>query len=106
MEGLAEHLRRALEKMQADLLQAAKNRMAQDTREASSLAELTDIIGSQRGFVWAGWDGTVESEAKVKEATKATIRNIPLEGSEPTEGLKDIVSGAPAKHRVLFARAY
>lgn len=106
MEGLAEHLRRALEKMQADLLQTAKDRMVCDTREASSLAELTDIIANQRGFVWAGWDGTRESEAKVKEVTKATIRNIPLEGGEVTPGLKDIVSGVPAQHRVLIARAY
>ena len=76
------------------------------TVEAASLDELAEIIATKRGYVWAGWDGTAESEAKVKEQTKATIRNLPFAGGEPTEGLKDIVSGQPAKHRVLYARAY
>jgi len=104
--GLAGYLAEALATLQGDLLARAKKHMADNTREASSLDELAGIIADKRGLVWAGWDGTPESEARVKDLTKATIRNIPLDGGEPTEGLKDIVSGAPARHRVLFARAY
>ncbi len=97
---------RALEVFQADLLARAKQRVSDLTSEASTLDELAAILSEKRGFVWAGWDGSPDTEGKVKELTKATIRNIPFEGSEPTEGLKDLVSGQPAKHRVLFARAY
>jgi prolyl-tRNA synthetase len=104
--AMVDEVKAALERLQSDLLEKAKQRMADNTREARSLDELTEIISGPRGFVWAGWDGTRESEARVKELTKATIRNIPLEGSEPAPGMKDVVSGAPARHRVLFARAY
>ncbi|HPS02321.1 MAG TPA: proline--tRNA ligase [Candidatus Sumerlaeota bacterium] len=97
---------RALDVFHADLLARAKQRVSDLTSEAATLDELSAILSEKRGFVWAGWDGSSETEEKVKEATKATIRNIPLEGSEPTAGLKDLVSGQPAKYRVLFARAY
>lgn len=103
---LAQRLPEMLNAFQAELLVRAEERQVRDTREASSLEELAAIIKDTRGFVWAGWDGTAETEKKVKEDTKATIRNIPLEGGEPTEGMVDIVSGKPAKHRVLYARAY
>ena len=103
---LAKALPAMLERFQADLFERARADMEENTRETSTLDELAEIISTQRGFVWAGWDGSPETEAEVKEKTKATIRNIPLEGGEPTQGLKDLVSGKPAKHRALFARAY
>ncbi|MBN1867261.1 proline--tRNA ligase [Candidatus Sumerlaeota bacterium] len=103
---LVARLREMLATFHGDLLGRARARIASQTREASTFDELADIVETHRGFVWAGWDGTAETEAAVKERTKATIRNIPFEGSEPTEGMKDVVSGQPAKHRVLFARAY
>lgn len=103
---LCDKVQEGLKRFQADLLKRAQDRQETSTREASSLDELTAILEKERGFVWAGWDGSAESEKAVKEATKATIRNIPIHGGEPTEGLKDIVNGKPAKHRVLFARAY
>ncbi|MEM8970396.1 MAG: proline--tRNA ligase, partial [Bacteroidota bacterium] len=56
------------------------------------------------GFVYAHWDGTDETEAKIKEETKATIRCIPL-SAEEEEG-KCIYSGKPSNKRVLFAKAY
>lgn len=99
-------LRAQLNQLQADLLAAARKRQDEQTREAATLDELAEIIQKHRGYVWAGWDGSPETEAAVKEKTKATIRNIPLEGSEPAEGMLDLVSGKPARHRVLFARAY
>ena len=103
---LVERVGQSLEAMQADLLERARNFIADNTREAASIDELAEIIETTRGLVWAGWDGSAETEAAVKERTKATIRNIPLEGGEPTDGMTDVVSGKPAKHRVLFSRAY
>ena len=105
-EGLAAQVSEALVTLQSDMLKGAQQRLVENTREANSLDELVEIISTKRGFVAAGWDGTAESEAKVKDLTKATIRNIPLVGGEPVEGMKDLVSGEPAKYRVLFARAY
>ena len=105
-EELTAWLTAALERFQADLLERARNRMAEMTSQAVTFDELAEIIVTRRGFVWAGWDGSPETEARVKEETKATIRCIPFEGGEPTEGLTDVVSGQPAKHRVLYARAY
>ncbi|MFP4380107.1 MAG: proline--tRNA ligase [Candidatus Sumerlaeia bacterium] len=99
-------LTRMLEAFQSDLLERAKKRETKATRTASSFDELAEIIEKERGYVRAGWDGSAETEAAVKERTKATIRNIPLEGGEPEEGMVDLVSGKPAKHSVLFARAY
>ncbi len=56
------------------------------------------------GFVYAHWDGTAETENRIKEYTKATIRCIPLD--ENPEGLKCIFSNISAKHEVIFAKAY
>ena len=56
------------------------------------------------GFILAHWDGTSETEEKIKEETKATIRCIPFEG-DPTPG-KCMVTGKPSARRVIFARAY
>jgi prolyl-tRNA synthetase len=105
-DALATTVPEMLATFQNDMLERAKHMMADNTSEAATFDELAEIIATKRGFVWAGWDGSPETEAEVKEKTKATIRNIPLEGGEPTEGMTDIVSGKPAKHRVLYARAY
>ena len=66
--------------------------------------EFKKIIKNNGGFVSAHWDGTQESEEKIKKETKATIRCIPFEDS-PVKG-KCIISGKPSKQRVLFAKAY
>jgi len=65
---------------------------------------LKDILDNKGGFVKAYWDGTSESELKIKEETKATIRCIPLEGGQG-EGTC-IYSGKPATQIALFAKAY
>ena len=62
------------------------------------------LLDEKGGFVAAHWDGTPETEDKIKEQTKATIRCIPLNNKQE-EG-KCILSGKPSKERVLFARAY
>ncbi len=105
-DALGQRLPGMLVELQAGLLKANCERIAEQTQEANDFDTFKEIIKTTRGFVWAGWDGSPETEAKIKEETKATIRNIPFEGSEPTEGMVDIVSGKPAKYRVLFARAY
>jgi prolyl-tRNA synthetase len=94
-----------LVEIQSEMLESAKKRRDENTRETKDYGEFKEIIANQRGFVAAGWDGSAETEAKIKEDTKATIRCIPFEGSDP-DGLTDLVSGKPAKHKVLFARAY
>ena len=58
----------------------------------------------QPGFIWAHWDGTRETEDKIQEETKATIRVIPFDG--PKEAGQCMVTGAPSERRVVFARAY
>jgi len=65
---------------------------------------MKDIISTKGGFVKAYWDGTMETELKIKEETKATIRCIPLEDGEG-EGIC-IYSGKPATQKALFAKAY
>ena len=61
-------------------------------------------IISNGGFVRCGWDGSPETEAKIKQDTKATIRCIPFD--EDPEGLTCVLTGQKAKHEVIFAKAY
>jgi len=74
------------------------------TTEVSSFEEFKEVLANQGGFIKAFWDGTAETEEKIKAETKATIRCIPLE-----ESMKEgncVYTGAPAKHQVIFAKAY
>ncbi|HQL70978.1 MAG TPA: proline--tRNA ligase, partial [Bacteroidales bacterium] len=66
--------------------------------------EFKEIMDKNPGFVWAHWDGTTETELKIQEETKATLRCIPLE--YPDGPGKCMVTGKPSKGRVLFAKAY
>ncbi len=65
---------------------------------------IKQVLDEKGGFVLAHWDGTAETEDKIKNETKATIRCIPLDADE--EAGKCIYSGEPSARRVLFARAY
>jgi len=97
-----------IEGLLADIQQNIYNKAfqyrAENTRKADSYDELKQILDEKGGFVSAHWDGTPETEAKIKEETKATIRCIPLDA--PEEEGKCIVTGKPSNKRVLFARAY
>jgi len=73
------------------------------TRAVNSYDEFKTAI-EEGGFLLAHWDGTAETETRIKEETKATIRCIPLEG-DTTPGAC-MVTGRPSKQRVVFARAY
>ena len=66
--------------------------------------EFVDVLENKGGFISAHWDGTVETEVAIKDATKATIRCIPMDAVEE-EG-KCVFSGKPSHRRVLFARSY
>ena len=72
--------------------------------EVNSYDEFKDLLETKGGFFSAHWDGTPETEACIKEETKATIRCIPLDSKEE-EGVC-MYSGKPSKRRVLFAKAY
>ena len=72
--------------------------------QVNSWEDFEKQLDSKGGFISAHWDGTAETENKIKELTKATIRCIPLNNKQE-EG-RCILTGQPSKERVLFARAY
>ena len=92
-----------LREIQEGLFQQALIFQKENTHKVSTYDELKKVI-KEGGFVRCGWDGTDETEAKVKEDIKATIRCIPM--SENPEGLTCVYSGKPAKHEVIYAKAY
>jgi len=93
-----------LEEIQANLLKRASNFKTENTREANTWDEFLDLLDNRPGFILAHWDGSAETEEKIKELTKATIRCIPLDAKE--EPGKCILTGNPSSKRVVFARAY
>ncbi len=92
-----------LKEIQKELFQQALIFQQENTHKVSTYDELKKVI-KEGGFVRCGWDGTDETEARVKEDIKATIRCIPM--SENPEGLTCVYSGKPAKHEVIYAKAY
>lgn len=75
-----------------------------NTHVVDTWEEFKDVIENKGGFVLAHWDGTSETEEKIKEETKATIRTIPLDEKESAG--KCIYTGNPSTKRVVFAKAY
>jgi prolyl-tRNA synthetase len=92
-----------LKEIQKGLFQQALTFQQENTHKVSTYDELKKVI-KEGGFVRCGWDGTDETEERVKEDIKATIRCIPT--SENPEGLTCVYSGKPAKHEVIYAKAY
>jgi prolyl-tRNA synthetase len=97
-----------LERFQNALLERARTRReANSHRGVTDYAKLREIVEGPGGFVYAGWCGSAECEAKVKEETKATIRCIPFEEfRSPTSPEKCLVCDGASKHEVIWARAY
>jgi prolyl-tRNA synthetase len=93
-----------LEAIQLNIYTKAQSFQQEMTTPAGSFDEFKRILDEKGGFVSAHWDGTTETEAAIKEETKATIRCIPLDAHE--EAGQCIYSGKPSTRRVLFARAY
>ncbi|MFC2516374.1 MAG: proline--tRNA ligase [Prevotella sp.] len=102
-EGLAEHIVSVLDDMQANIFKKALDYRDAHIYECNDYEEFKERI-KDGGFFLCHWDGTEETEARIKEDTQATIRCVPFE-FEQTEGV-DMVSGKPAKHRVIIARSY
>ncbi len=103
-EKVSKQITQLLEDIQQNIYNKALTFRNRNTHDASTWEEFTDLIENKGGFVYAFWDGTVETENKIKDETKATIRCIPL-NSTVEEG-KCVYSGKPAAGKAIFARAY
>ncbi len=103
LEGIADHVKTLLNEIQVNIYQKAFKFREDNTYRVDTWDAFKDQI-EKGGFIMAHWDGTAETEEKIKEETKATIRCIPLDAVE--EVGKCIYSGADSKMRVVFARAY
>lgn len=104
LEGIVEYIPELLEDIQKNIYQKALNYRQEHTTVVDSYDEFKRVLDEKGGFILAHWDGTPETEAAIKEETKATIRCIPSDG-DTTPGTC-IYSGKPSARRVLFARAY
>lgn len=102
-DGIADHIVEVLDDIQKSLYQKALDRRIQKTITVDTYDEFKKRI-EEGVFIMAHWDGTPETEAKIKEETKATIRCIPFD-SDKTPGVC-MVTGKPSAQRVLFARSY
>ena len=93
-----------LVEIQENLFGKARNFRDQNITEVNTFEEFKEVLKSKGGFISAHWDGTSETELRIKDKTKATIRCIPLEGIKETG--KCVLTGNPSAQRVLFAKAY
>lgn len=103
LEGIAQHVIGLMPVIQESIFNKALQYRQEKTREVNSYEEFKEEI-KKGGFLLCHWDGTPETEEKIKAETKATIRCIPLDGDK-TPG-KCMVTGKPSKQRVIFAIAY
>lgn len=104
IEGIESTIDETLELIQQNIYKKAFDFRAENTYKVDTYEEFKSQLEKTGGFISAHWDGTAETEEKIKEETKATIRCIPL-GAEEESG-KCIYSGKPSNKRVLFAKAY
>jgi len=102
--GLENKVRDLLEDIQANIYKKALQFREANTHEVDSYEEFKQVLDEKGGFIYAHWDGSAETEEKIKNETKATIRLIPLEKSGD-QG-KCMVTGKPSEGKVLFAKAY
>jgi prolyl-tRNA synthetase len=103
-EGLDIYIAQLLEDIQSNIYNKAFNFREEHITKADSYDEFRELLDGKAGFISAHWDGTPETEQKIKEETKATIRCVPLDNV--LENGICIYSGKPSIQRVLFARAY
>ncbi len=101
---VVETIESLLKEIQESLYQKAKQFRDEHITEVNTFDEFKEVLEGKGGFISAHWDGTEETEQKIKELTKATIRCIPFDAKEE-EG-SCVYSGKPSKIRVLFAKAY
>ena len=103
-DGVAVYVQNLLETIQNEMFTKALNYRNSHITEVNSFDEFKDLLETKGGFLSAHWDGTAETEEKIKELTKATIRCIAIDRVE--EQGKCVLTSAPSKGRVLFAKAY
>ncbi len=103
-EEVVKHVIQLLDDIQQQLFQKALNFRKEHISSVNTFDEFKEVLDTKGGFVSAHWDGTTETEVRIKELTKATIRCIPL--GQAKESGKCILSGEPSEQRVLFAKAY
>ena len=104
IDGLANTIKLLLDDIQQNIYNRAKSFREVHISRVDTWDEFEKLLDTKGGFISAHWDGTPETEDKIKTLTKATIRCIPL-NNEKEEG-KCILTGNPSAERVLFARAY
>jgi prolyl-tRNA synthetase len=103
-DGITTYISDLLEQIQKDLFEKALNYRNTHITEVNNFDEFKAVLNDEGGFVSAHWDGTAETEEKIKELTKATIRCIPLDRVE--EAGSCVFTGNPSVGRVFFAKAY
>lgn len=104
IDGIGTYVQQLLEEIQQNIYNRALAFRNENIREANSWDEFVQLLDEKAGFISAHWDGTPDTEEKIKELTKATIRCIPLDNKQ--EAGKCILTGNASTQRVLFARAY
>jgi len=103
-ENVINHIESLLNDIQDNLFTKALNYRDNHITEVNSFEEFKEVLETKGGFLAAHWDGTPETEEKIKELTKATIRCIPMDWKD--EDGVCVLTGKPSKRRVLFAKAY
>lgn len=104
LDGLGAYIDNLLKDIQQQMYNKALTYRDEHITPANTMEEFTKLLDEKGGFISAHWDGNTETEEKIKELTKATIRCIPL--NNPQEAGTCILTGKPSTQRVLFARAY
>ena len=104
LDSIADYIENLLEEIQNNLFQKALDYRTAHTSHVDSFEEFQEVLENKGGFIYAHWDGTTKTEKKIKELTKATIRCIPNDSVE--EDGKCVLTGAPSKRRVVFAKSY
>jgi prolyl-tRNA synthetase len=104
IDGIETTVKSLLEQIQISIFNRAKSFRDSSIHKVDSWEEFKQVLEEKAGFISAHWDGSSETEEKIKQLTKATIRCIPLDN--PEEDGKCILTGNPSIQRVLFAKAY
>ena len=104
LKEASSHIMQTLDSIQQQLLENARARQKSMTHYVDDYATFKKILDGPGGFIYAHWDGSSETESRIKEETKATIRCIPIDN--PQESGYCVYSGKPSSQRVVFARAY
>ncbi|MDA3781016.1 MAG: proline--tRNA ligase [Bacteroidales bacterium] len=104
-DNIEEYIEKLLEEIQTNIYQKALTFRKENTHQVDTYEEFKEVLEKKGGFIEAHWDGTEETEQKIKKETKATIRFIPLDSEDKNEG-KCMITGKPSSKRVIFAKAY